>query len=141
MPTQSNILVIEDDAAVTATLYEILSFYGYRIITADSVQQAEKALQCLGATQIHLVISDVHLTSASHTYEGYKLYQRWSQTHPNLAFILISAFPGSRDLPAIADQTVAFLEKPFTLYDLLQSVKEAMGEVSIEDACRQPQTV
>ena len=36
MSPQSIILIVEDDAAVTAALYEVLSFHGYRIITAAS---------------------------------------------------------------------------------------------------------
>jgi DNA-binding NtrC family response regulator len=127
MPPQSIILIVEDDAAVTAALYEVLSFHGFRIITADSVEAAERALQCLGAAQVHLVISDIHLTRNPDACEGYALYQRWTYSHPGLPFILISAFPSSRDLPAIHAQAVRFLEKPFAIQALLQCVEEAMG--------------
>ena len=139
MPPQSIILVVEDDAAVTAALYEVLSFHGYRIITAASAQEAERALQRLGVAQIHLVISDIHLTRNTQACEGYALYQRWRHLYPALPFMLISAYPNSRDLPAIRAQTVPFLEKPFAIDALLQCVREATGQ-AIDDECQQPQT-
>jgi DNA-binding NtrC family response regulator len=136
--SQSKILIVEDDATVTAALYEILSYYGFRIITANSVQEAESALQCLGTAQIHLVISDIHLTHNPDICEGYALYQRWTSSHPGLPFILISGFPNSRDLPAVRAQEVRFLEKPFAMEDLLQCIEEAMGRGnSCGDTCQQ----
>jgi DNA-binding NtrC family response regulator len=126
MAPHSNIIIIEDDAAVTAALYELLSYHGYGIITADSVEGAERALQCLGAAQVQLIISDIHLTHNPNACEGYALYQRWTSSHPSLPFILISAFPDSRDLPDVRTRAVRFLEKPFAIEDLLQCIEEAI---------------
>src|SRR5262245_63373834 len=130
MIPRANILIIEDDAAVTAALDEVLSYHGYFIFTAGSVEEADRALQRLGAAQVHLVISDIHLTHNPDACEGYTLYQRWSSSHPDLPFILMSAFPNSRDLPAVRAQSVRFLEKPFAIEDLLQCIAEAIGRGS-----------
>jgi DNA-binding NtrC family response regulator len=127
MSPQFNILIVEDDAAVTAALYEVLSYHGYGIITADGVQAAEKVLQCFGVTQVDLVISDIHLTRNPSACEGYGLYQRWASSYPGLPFILMSAFPSSRDLPDIRAQAVRLLQKPFAIEELVQCIEETMG--------------
>ena len=142
MRPQSTILLVEDNAAVTAALCEVLSFYGYRLLTAGSIHEADKALLCLGTAQVHLVISDIHLTRNPDVCEGYAFYQRWTLTHPSLPFILISAFPSSRDLPAVRAQAVRFLEKPFEIEDLLHCVQDAIGAAIIShDKCPQGQTL
>jgi DNA-binding NtrC family response regulator len=126
MAPQFTILIIEDDAGVTALIYEVLSCNGYRVITVDSIQEAERALQRFGPAEIHLVISDIHLTPNYDGWEGYALYQRWAVAHPGLPFILISASPQSRELPAVRAQAVRFLEKPFAIHALLHCVQEAI---------------
>ena len=142
MPPQFNILIVEDDAAVTAALYEVLSYHGYGIITADGVQAAERALQCFGVTQVHLVISDIHLTRSSCACEGYGLYQRWASSYPGLPFILMSAFPSSRDLPAVRARAVRLLEKPFAIEELVQCIAGTMERGVIGDnESLQPQTL
>jgi DNA-binding NtrC family response regulator len=127
MPPQTTLLVVEDDAAVMAALYELLSFNGYRVITASSPQEAETAVQRLGDTAIHLVISDIHLTHNPDVREGYALYQHWATAHPSLPFILMSAYPSSRDLPDIVSRAVRFLEKPFEIDALLQCIEATLG--------------
>jgi two-component system, NtrC family, response regulator len=127
MCSQSTILIVEDDVAVMAALYELLTFNSYQVITASSIHEAETAVQHAGAAGIHLVISDIHLTRKPDTCEGYLLYQRWASSHPALPFILMSAYPTSRDLPDIQSQTVRFLAKPFEMHELLQCIQETLG--------------
>jgi hypothetical protein len=42
-------------------------------------------------------------------------------------FILISAYPGSRDLPDIQARAVCFLEKPFEIEVLLQCIQDTLA--------------
>jgi DNA-binding NtrC family response regulator len=129
MSPQATLLIVEDEPGVLAALYEALSFHGYRIITAASIQEAERALQSLGSSQIHLVITDIHLTRNAHTCEGYGLYQRWTVAYPDLPFILMSAYPNSQDLPDIQDGVVQFLPKPFEMPSLLRVIRDTMGVI------------
>jgi DNA-binding NtrC family response regulator len=131
MASQLTILVVEDELGVMAAICEVLSSHGYRLITAATLQEANKVLQRCGHTEIALVISDIHLTRNLDACEGYALYQRCAATHPGLPFILISAYPQSRDLSAIGAQTVRFLEKPFELADLLQCVREGLQQAIV----------
>jgi DNA-binding NtrC family response regulator len=127
MPTQNTVLVVDDEEGVRETLYQGLSLYGYRVITAATVQEAEKALQSLGVATIDLVITDINLTPAYNEQEGYALYQRWSGLYPTLRFILISGNPNSQELPHIRAGAVRFLAKPFGIDALVEAVREVLG--------------
>jgi DNA-binding NtrC family response regulator len=127
MATHDTVLVVEDEMGVREILHEALSFYGYRVITASSVQEAENAFQNLGAAEIHLVIADINLTPAPSAQEGYELYQRWSALYPGLRFILSSGDPSSQELPDIRSGAVRFLAKPFQIDALVELVREVLG--------------
>jgi DNA-binding NtrC family response regulator len=127
MPTQNTVLVVDDETGVRETLDQGLRLYGYRVITAATVQEAEKALQSLGAAKIDLVITDINLTPAYNAQEGYALYQRWSALYPTLRFILISGNPNSQELPHIRAGAVRFLAKPFGIDALAEAVREVLG--------------
>jgi DNA-binding NtrC family response regulator len=127
MPTQNAVLVVDDEIGVRETLDQGLSLHGYRVITAATVQEAEKALQRLGAAEIDLVITDINLTPAYNAQEGYALYQRWSALYPTLRFILISGNPNSQELPHIRAGAVRFLAKPFGIDALIEVVREVLG--------------
>jgi two-component system, response regulator FlrC len=127
MHFQAGVLIIEDEAGVLAALYEALSFHGYWVITASTVQEAEEVRTDLGLERLALVIADIHLTPNPHAQEGYVLYRRWRAAYPALPFVIMSAYPASRDLPDIRDGVVPFLAKPFTIDKLLTVIQEILG--------------
>jgi DNA-binding NtrC family response regulator len=127
MATHDTMLIVEDEVGVREILREVLSFCGYRVLTAATVQEAERALQSLGLAQINLVIADINLTTAHDAHEGYALYQRWSVLYPALRFILISGDPNNQQLPDIRSGAVRFLAKPFQIDALLEVVREGLG--------------
>jgi DNA-binding NtrC family response regulator len=128
MATHDTVLIVEDELGVREILHEALSFYSYRVLTAATVQEAEKALQSLDVAETNLVISDVNLTPAHNAREGYALYQRWSALYPALRFILISGDSTNQELPDIRSGAVRFLAKPFGIEALLAVVREVLGK-------------
>jgi len=115
---------------VRETLMELLSFHGYRLITAASLGDAEKAMQQLGVVGvegIHLVIADIHLTPGRSVRAGYALAQRWRTQQPGLPIILISGDPSNQDFPEVRDGSLRFLLKPFRMEVFLEVVREALG--------------
>jgi len=127
MATHDTVLIVDDEMGVREILREALSYYGYRIITATTVQEAENALQRLGVAEINLVITDLNLTPARNAHEGYALYQRWSALYPALGFLLISGDPDNQELPDVRSGAVRFLAKPFEIDVLLEVVRELLG--------------
>ena len=126
-PSQLTVLVIDDEEPVRATLVELLSIYGYGVITAASVAEAEEVKQRLGAEEIHLVITDIHLTPGCQVRAGYVLAQRWHAQHPGLPVILISGDASNQDLPEVRDGSLRFLPKPFQMETFLEIVREALS--------------
>jgi len=124
---QTTVLVIDDEEPVRETLMEVLSFHGYRVITAASVGEAEEVRQRLGAEGIHLVITDIHLTPGRQVRAGYVLAQRWRTQHPEVPVILISGDASNQDLPEVRDGSLRFLLKPFQMETFLAVVREALG--------------
>jgi DNA-binding NtrC family response regulator len=127
MAIHETVLIVEDDLGVREILHEALSLCGYRVITAATVQEAERALQSLGVAETNLVITDINLTPDYHAREGYALYQHWSTLYPALRFILISGDPNNQELPDIRSGAVRFLAKPFEINGLLEVVREVLG--------------
>jgi CheY-like chemotaxis protein len=124
---QVTILVVDDEESVRETLVEVLSFQGYRVLTAASVAEAEDAKEQLGIEGIHLVITDVHLTPGRQVRAGYVLAQRWRAERPALPIILISGDSSNQDLPEVRAGSLRFLLKPFSMEALLDAVREALG--------------
>lgn len=126
MRHRASVLIIEDETGVLAALYEALSFHGYWVITASTIQGAEEVRTHLGLERLALVLADVHLTSNPHEQEGYVLYRRWRAAYPALPFVIMSGYPSSRDLPDIRDGVVPFLAKPFAIDKLLTVIQEIL---------------
>jgi DNA-binding NtrC family response regulator len=127
-PSQPTVLVVDDEESVRETLVELLSIYGYCVITAASVGEAEEVKQRLGAEGIQLVITDIHLTPGCQVRAGYVLAQRWHAQHPGLPAILISGDASNQDLPEVRDGSLRFLLKPFQMEAFLEVVRDALNQ-------------
>jgi len=53
---------VEDAKDLRELLGEVLGFYGYVVLTAASVPEAEAIRQCLGLGGLELVITDLRLS-------------------------------------------------------------------------------
>jgi len=118
------VLIIEDEESMRDILHEALHTYGYPVVTAATVQEAEALRQSLGVPAIGLVLADVNLSHDGQ--EGYALFERWTALHPSLPFVLMSAAARSRALPAVQAGAVHFLAKPFDLDELLAAMRSLL---------------
>jgi len=132
MPIRLTVLIIEDEVVIRELLYEILDeilhTYGYSIMTAATVQEAEEIRQRLAPEGIGLVLTDINLSHTSHGQEGYDLFQRWTEAHPTLPFVLMSAAASSLALPAMCTRSVRVVSKPFDLDALLDVVQSLLAK-------------
>lgn len=114
------ILVVDDEELLLTMGREILSSFGYRVLTANS---GPKALEALAAATppVDLVITDLVMPQMS----GRELMSQIQRRHPNLPVICTSGYAGSSN-PA---EEEVFLEKPFTTQELLARVRHVLKSV------------
>jgi CheY-like chemotaxis protein len=115
------VLVVDDEFDLTGTLRAILRGAGYR---AETCADGKEALDCLGSVKPDLVLMDVMMPRVS----GLEVLKRMRQTPEwaDVPVVLMSVMP-----PAVKRSDYgwqAFLRKPFTLKELVKTVKELAGE-------------
>ncbi|MEW5802534.1 MAG: PAS domain S-box protein [bacterium] len=116
------ILVVEDETAVRELFTKMLRENGYTVIGAENTQEALAAFE-KEKGQFNLVLSDVVLPDQS----GLELIEQLLERQPSLRVLLVSGYPDQKSQwSIIQEQGFRFLEKPFTLPDLLRAVKDAV---------------
>ena len=112
----SRILVVDDDALVSAFMTDTLTRLGH---TACEVASGPEAVEKLGTDQeFDLVLTDLHMGKM----DGYDLTERLRLTHPELPVVLVTA-----DGHAGEDRRcrTRVLLKPYTRDELRQVVIDA----------------
>ena len=116
------ILVVEDEQAVRDFAAKVLRKSGYVVFEAGTVTDALGVLEAEGG-RFDLVFSDVVLPDES----GVDLAERLAMTDPSLPVLLSSGHTDERSQwRAIRDRGIPFLEKPYSLPDLLRAVRKNM---------------
>ncbi|HET7569171.1 MAG TPA: sigma-54 dependent transcriptional regulator [Gammaproteobacteria bacterium] len=120
MSRREHVLIVEDDASLSALIREELEDAGYRVKTAASVKATQDALHRHPPA---LVLSDLRLPDG----DGMTLLQTARRLDPPPAFVMITAY-GSvntavQALKAGADD---FLTKPLDVDHLLVSIGRAL---------------
>ena len=114
------ILVVEDEHTVRDFATKVLRRNGYVVFEAETVTEALGLLE-REQEQFALVFSDVVLPDRS----GVQLAEHLSRTNPSLPVLLSSGHTDEKSQwKAIRDRGLPFLEKPYSLPDLLRAVKE-----------------
>ena len=119
-----HILVVEDDDNMREWSVIALSENGYVVSEA---RDAEEAIQTFekNRDKISMVLSDVIMPGMS----GYQLAEHLIVLKPEIKFILSSGYTGERAQPEkVRDKGFRFLQKPYTMIQLLSMVKETLEE-------------
>jgi two-component system response regulator FlrC len=113
---QYDVLVVEDDVALSEALCETLDIHGYRVLSALN---GTDALSKLASATVKLVISDVQMP----VMDGLQLLQNLQQQYPELPVLLMTAF-GTVPKAVAAMQAGAadYLIKPFDADVLVNKV-------------------
>lgn len=119
------ILIVDDDASVTASLELLFEQQGLRAATASS---PEEALQCAVRPEVELVLQDMNFSLSTTGEEGLELLTRLRELRPNLPVVLITAW-GSISLAVEGMRRGAadFVTKPWSNAHLLQVVRTALS--------------
>ena len=115
------ILVVEDEDIVRRLVCETLAAHGYDVIES---QTPGKCLQLAsGKDKIHLLLTDVVMPEMN----GRKLYQELVVIHPDCKALYMSGYTDNViHHHNILDEGVYFLQKPFTIHNLLRKVREVL---------------
>lgn len=118
----AQILIADDDAALTALLNDYLTSLHHRIIIVhDGVALMQKALE----HQPHLIISDIQMPGAYGT-SVYQLLRKEPKTAA-IPILFMSSHPYERVKPLLPDDPkTRFLQKPVPLDKLDQAIGELL---------------
>ena len=118
------LLLVEDEAMLLNINSEILEQLGYTVLTAASPAEA---LRIAGqhSGHIDLLITDVIMPEMN----GRDLADKISVLHPGIRLLFMSGYTASVIAHhGVLEDGVHFLQKPFSLNDLAEKVKETLGK-------------
>jgi PAS domain S-box-containing protein len=126
-PGTETILLVEDEANLRYLARQFLEKQGYRVIeAADGGVAMQIAVAHEGV--IHLLLTDVIMPGMN----GRELAQRMSEIRPNVKVLYMSGYTENViGHNGTLDAGIRLLQKPFTLRDLKDRVREVLDASSI----------
>ena len=115
------ILLVEDEQALRTAATEFLQTKGYRVLPAADAAQAFRL--CESENEIDLLLTDMVMPGM----RGMDLARVLLDRNPMTRVIFMSGFTGS-GLREDLGPGSAFLQKPFTLQRLAQTIRQVLGE-------------
>jgi DNA-binding response OmpR family regulator len=113
-PHARPVLVVEDDAGVRAYIAAVLHHQGFRVVTAET---AEQALRILERESAQLAVLDIGLPGSM---DGFALAEHLA---PDVAVIMVTGDP----VRALGHDRYRILHKPVVPEALEQAVEQAIG--------------
>ncbi|MEM7190461.1 MAG: ATP-binding protein [Pseudomonadota bacterium] len=115
------VMLVEDEAPVRSFASRALKLRGYKVIEAESAEDAMDLLND-GLDEIDVLVSDVVMPGM----DGPTFASKARQLRPNLKVIFISGYAEDSFRRNLSDTDFMFLSKPFSLNELTAKVKVAM---------------
>jgi CheY-like chemotaxis protein len=116
------ILLVEDEPAILTMTQMMLEKSGYSVLPASTPAEAEDLATNHGE-KIHLLMTDVIMPEMN----GRDLAGIISRLHPGIGLLFMSGY--TADVIAhqgVLDEGVAFLQKPFSLAEMAQTVRDVL---------------
>ncbi|WDH32735.1 response regulator [Pseudomonas chlororaphis] len=117
-PTDSTILVVEDDAIVRMLIVDVLEELEFKVLEAAGSEEALALLQD-SALRIDLMMTDVGLPGM----DGKELAARTRALRPELPVLFASGYAENIEVPA----GMAVIGKPFSIDQLRDKVRAILG--------------
>src|SRR5271170_7566953 len=135
-PGTETILLVEDEANLRYLARQFLEKQGYRVIeAADGAVAMQIAVAHEGT--IHLLLTDVIMPGMN----GRELAQRISEIRPNVKILYMSGYTENViGRNGTLDAGVRLLQKPFSLHNLKNKVREVLDTIPQEVAMSAPTT-
>ncbi len=109
------ILFVDDEDTIVNSVSESLSFYGYKVLTANNGVTAMKIFEA-NKDKIDLVISDLIMPERG----GIELKMIIQSSNPDIKFLHISGYSDR------VDPQTQYLKKPFLTDDLVKKIREIL---------------
>jgi DNA-binding NtrC family response regulator len=127
--SEKRILIIEDSGVVARPLQRALELhFGDQFFEVERCASAEEALQLLDERPFDLLISDLMLPGIN----GLELLEQVAANKPAMPSIIMTAFGSPQMEIQVRRVATAFLPKPFTLNELVETVERALGRTQQE---------
>jgi DNA-binding NtrC family response regulator len=122
LPSDSKILVVEDEFQVRALLLRILSNEGYEPISAGNAQDA---LDILGKETVDLILLDLRMPGPT---DGEDLLFLLRDRGDEVPIIVVSAWVDDEVMLDQPDCIYAVLKKPIQFAELIDTVQRALSK-------------
>lgn len=114
------LLVVDDEESIRSALHRFLSQQGYRVLTAES---GEEALEILAQESIDAALLDVRLPGIS----GIDLVPRVVEAGPQIAILMLTAVNDATTASLCMQRgAMEYLTKPIDLKDLDRAIRRAL---------------
>ncbi len=117
------ILVVEDEPMILEMTREMLEFHGYTVLSAERPGEALHMVdEYEGA--IHLLLTDLVMPEMN----GWDLAEKLRNLRPDIKCLFMSGYSSSVIARrGILDETVNFIQKPFSIQELTTRVRHVLG--------------
>jgi len=124
---QRTILVVEDEESVQRFVRIILEREGYRVLVASDGVAALRNLEAPDLT-IDVLLTDLMMPQMG----GRELAERMLEVQPDVAVVFMSGYVADRStLTGAAERRASYLQKPFTIEELLAVVRVAIDNAGL----------
>ncbi len=112
------VLLVEDDEAVREFAKNVLEMYKLTVLTAENGQEAIELVR--GRTgRVDLIVTDVLMPQMT----GKEMIEILRHQYPDLRVLFMSGYVGDECLLNASTTITEFLQKPFTVVDLMAKVR------------------
>lgn len=124
--TRQTLLLLDDEPNILRSLTRTLRRDGYRILAAESAQQA---FELLATQEVHVIISDQRMPDMS----GTEFFKRVKELHPLAIQIVLSGYTDLKTVTAAINEGAIykFLTKPWDDEELRLVVQQAFREAAM----------
>jgi DNA-binding response OmpR family regulator len=121
VPSEANILLVDDDESIRSTLSLILKHAGFKVFAAGSVNAA---LKLIGSQVFDVLLSDLHMPGPG---DGLTVVSAMRHSNPKAITIIFSGYPEMKQAAAaILLQADEILVKPMAPGALIETIRERL---------------
>jgi CheY-like chemotaxis protein len=121
---RETVLVVEDESAIRVFVAQVLRNQGYNVVEATGSGEAFLLAEKF-PKEIDLLLTDVIMPAMN----GPELAERLAAIHPEMKVLYMSGYPDETIARhGVLKKGVNFLQKPFTIEDLLASLRKVLDQ-------------